>query len=174
MSAPFTLVIDDRELLDALSGLSAKMADLSAPLREIGDAMVLSTKARFANSHGPEGEKWASNSDVTVERWLGAKGGAWKKSGALSKRGEKLTAAKKPLVAFGTMGQQIHPVITGPSTLEWGASDRQANVMQWGAPKHTLGPKSPWGDIPARPYLGLSAQDRETILDVIQRYLALA
>ena len=174
MSDAFTLTLDDREITDALSGLAAKASDLSAPLREIGEAMVLSTKQRFANSTGPDSEKWAENSPVTMERWLGAKGGAWKKSGALSKRGEKLTAAKKPLVAFGTMGQNIHPAITGPTTLEWGAADKQANVMQWGAPKRSLGPKSPWGDIPARPFLGLSAADRETILGVIERYLAVS
>jgi hypothetical protein len=77
-----------------------------------------------------------------MERWLGAKGGAWKKSGALSKRGEKLTAAKKPLVAWGELAKGIHPVLTGPTTLEWGAADKQANVMQWGAPKHYSGSRN--------------------------------
>ncbi len=171
MPDTFTLTIDDREITDALASLSAKAADLSAPLTEIGELMVLSTKSRFARGSGPEGDAWAPNKPSTLDRWLEEKGGAWKKSGARSKRGEKLAAAKKPLVGLTKeLGGGIHYQVNGHS-LEWGTSEIQGNVMQFGAAKGAFGPRTPWGDIPARPFLGLSAADRSIILEIIGRHL---
>ena len=31
--------------------------------------------------------------------------------------------------------------------------------------------KAPWGDIPARPYLGLSAKDERNIMEIVRDYL---
>ena len=47
-----------------------------------------------------------------------------------------------------------------------------AAVHQYGAAKHSFtGGKTPWGDIPARPFLGLSTDDQGFIVLAAQRYL---
>ena len=189
MTNPFSIVIDDKQITDALSGLSAKVSDMSKPMREIGELMVLSTRERFGSSTGPDGVKWAPNSASTLEAWLRAKGSAhdkdgnrvgWKKGwlrqdGRVSAKAGAALAGKKPLVASGDMASSITMQVTG-NILEWGVPVRikQGNVMQFGAKKGAFGPRTPWGDIPARPYLGLSDFDRVSILGVIERYLALS
>lgn len=63
-----------------------------------------------------------------------------------------------------------------------GSGQEYAAVHQFGAKAGSLWQgrdkrgrraKSPWGDIPARPYLGLSKQDEQSILDIVQDYLHL-
>ncbi|WP_409934431.1 phage virion morphogenesis protein [Tepidimonas sp.] len=34
------------------------------------------------------------------------------------------------------------------------------------------GGKIPWGDVPARPFMGISDDDRSAILDIIRKHLA--
>ena len=55
-----------------------------------------------------------------------------------------------------------------------------AAVMQLGAAQGEFGARigkdknGPWGDIPARPFLGVGPTDRENILETITEYLATA
>ena len=192
MSAPFTIIIDDKPLTDALSDLSAKVADMSRPLGEIGELMVLSTKERFGTSTGPDGVKWPGNARSTLEAYLRMQGGehdkdgrftGWKKGwlrqdGRTSAKAGAALANKKPNVRFGTLAMGIRYQVAGNS-LEWGSNLPYSAVMQWGAAKGAFGANRrgnpiPWGNIPARPFLGLSSADRDSILGVLGRYLALS
>ena len=59
-----------------------------------------------------------------------------------------------------------------------GSSLEYAAVQQFGARRGEFGRTRrgapiPWGDIPARPFLGVSRVDRVEILDILAGYLAL-
>ncbi len=48
--------------------------------------------------------------------------------------------------------------------------------MEYAAMQQFSGKKSEfphlWGDIPARPFLGISKEDRQAILDIVEAYLS--
>ena len=63
-----------------------------------------------------------------------------------------------------------------PALIEIG--EKLASTHQGALQQRYSGTKSSWphlwGDIPARPYLGLSENDEQSILDIIRSYLASA
>ncbi|GHT81188.1 hypothetical protein AGMMS49960_20300 [Betaproteobacteria bacterium] len=63
-----------------------------------------------------------------------------------------------------------------PGGVEIGSDQKYAGTQQFGASKGQFGNDKfgrpiPWGDIPARPFLGLSAQDETEVMDIIQRHI---
>jgi phage virion morphogenesis protein len=148
-----TVEIDDREVLAALQRLVATGADLTPVYYDIGEYLVTSTKDRFAAGVAPDGTPWAPLSPVTVAR----KGHG------------------KPLIGESRrLGTEIHYLVLGDG-VEVGSSLEYAGTQQLGAKaKSFTGGKSPWGDIPARPFLGLSEDDQAAVLDILQEHLELA
>lgn len=180
--------ISDQGINQALTRLGKATEHLPTVLELIGDMLIDSTKQRFATSTGPDGQRWAPNSQVTILRYLAAKSGKFSskgkrtgnKDGYFYKKGEnkdKLAAegvttvmGKRPLIDGGDLARQITKDIDG-NTLYIGSTTPYSAVQQFGAKKHQFKGKAPWGDIPARPFLGLSDQDRTHILDTISDYL---
>lgn len=168
--------VDDREVLDVLAKLARRAGDLSPALRQIGEDMVDSTRRRFATGTAPDGARWTPNSQTTLLRYLGGKdrprGLFGKRDGRLTAKGIGVALGKKPLVDSGNLASTInYQVVDGGRTLLVGSPQKYAAVQQFGAKKGSLGGGAPWGDIPARPFLGISADDRRSILDVLQAYL---
>ena len=152
--------INDRPVLDAFRRLRRAGGDLSPVMRDIGDALVRSTRRRFepGQERAPSGEKWA----------------------ALSPRYK----ARKPrlkdriLVLDSYLGSGIESR-PGKDYVEVGSTTEYASTHQFGAAKGAFGSSKrglpiPWGDIPARPFLGLSDGDRENIVDILRRHIAKA
>lgn len=138
---------DDREIVKALQKLQAASGNLLPALREIGEVLIESTKERFVSGTGPDGQKWDENSRVTVDR-----------------KGRNL-----PLVDEGTLMESISPEVIGNDVLEISTSLEYASMQQFGGTKS----KFPhlWGDIPARPFLGISSDDESKILDILRDHL---
>ena len=63
-----SIVINDAEILQALKKLEQSAGDLSPAMKEIGEVLVESTKQRFVSGEGPDGQAWAENSPVTIDR----------------------------------------------------------------------------------------------------------
>ena len=136
--------------------------------------LVVSTKQRFAESKGPDGVPWAKNSATTLMRYLGQyKSSYSKRDGRLTKKGAERAAGKRPLIGeTGSLSSQIHYVVEGQGVLAVGSTMIYGAVQQFGAKKREFQGKAPWGDIPARPFLGISGQDSQNILDTISDYLS--
>lgn len=144
------IIYDDVEVITALQRLRDRVGNIRPALAEIGDLMSESTKRRFGTTTSPDGEAWESNSDVTIAR----KGHA------------------RPLTGTsGVLMDSIHPVLDGDFAVEIGSGQDQAAMMQFGGTKEEF--PHLWGDIPARPYLGVSEEDKTAILAVINRHLSL-
>lgn len=167
---PIRIEIDDRELLGALTRLVEHAEHPGLAMREIGERLAESTQARFATSTAPDGSRWEPNAQATILDYLGGRGGFSKKTGRITAKGSTLAANKRPLVASGLLQDSIHWVLVdGGRGVEVG-TDRFADRWEAGAAVHQFGSKD--GHIPARPFLGVSDEDRETILEIVERYLS--
>lgn len=171
--AMITIEFDSRPVLDALNELRRRGSNISPALHAIGNDLVESTQRRFGTSTAPDGTPWAANSEVTLLRYLGLYASSYKKDGSLSKKGAARAGAKKPLIGESkslstTIGYRV---VDGGQTLLVGSPQKYAAVQQFGASAREFG-KAPWGDIPARPFLGVSAEDERNILDVLRGYFA--
>lgn len=143
----------------------------------IGETLAASTKRRFQTSTDPEGKPWAPNSPATIGRHLGGFKGSFKKGGGLSKKGAARAGAKKPLIGeTRALSGNIAWQLQGDDGVAIGSPMIYAATQQFGAKRGAFGKTKrgapvPWGDIPARPFLGLSAEDVETILELAADYL---
>jgi phage virion morphogenesis protein len=146
--------IDDSQIRRALQQLQHAASDISPALREIREVTVESTKRRFETGTGPDGEHWPLNSVLSTLLLDPEYGG---------KRGDK------PLIDFGTLMDEIHGQLIGNNTLEVGSTMEYAAMMQFGGTKAEF--PHLWGDIPARPFLGISDDDETEIMRIICQHL---
>jgi phage virion morphogenesis protein len=165
--------IDDKQVMAALNRLLETGADMTPAMRDIGEYLVTSTRQRFQDGVAPDGTPWAPNSATTFDLLIGGLGKSnFGKSGRLNKRGAGRVAGKKPLIGeTKQLSTKIFPRATAHS-VEVGSPLEYAATQQFGAKKHSFtGGKTPWGDIPARPFLGLSDDDQRAVLDILQEHL---
>ena len=143
-----TVEFDSAPIVDRLARLSAGLspAGLAVPLKDIGEHLAESTRQRFVTSTAPDGSRWAPNAESTARRM----------------------ANKRPLVDSGLLAEQIVWQLL-PGGVEIG-TNRFAGQWPGGAAVHQFGSRD--GRIPARPFLGLSAEDESAIVDILERHLA--
>jgi phage virion morphogenesis protein len=148
-----TIQIDDKEVNAALAQLAAALTNMTPVMQEIGEMLVASTQDRIQAGLTPDGVAFAPRSQTTLRRY--------------AREGKSFG---NPLNQSGVLrGGIFH--LAGPDQVEVGSNAIQAAVMQFGAPKGSLGARSPWGDIPARPFLGLSETDRSGIADIVAEWI---
>lgn len=168
-----TIQFDDKQSRQTFARLAASAKNPGPVLEEIGELLIDSTKQRFGTSRAPDGTPWAKNSPTTILQYLGRyKSSFNKRDGRLTKKGAERASSKRPLIGeTGDLARQITKRVDGNHTLLVGSTVKKyAAVQQFGAKKGAFG-KAPWGDIPARPFLGISDQDHRSILDTISDYL---
>jgi phage virion morphogenesis protein len=146
--------ITEDTITTGLARLAAALADMSEPMDEIGQLMLTSTQDRISRGVDVDGKPFTPRSATTIARYgkLGLKYGA-------------------PLNRSGRMRKGI-AFNSGADWMELGSNAIQSAVMQFGAAKGSLGSGAPWGNIPARPYLGVSEDDRSRIHETIEEWLA--
>ena len=140
---------DTTRVIDALSRLAraAGPAGLADALVQIGEKLAEATRQRFVAGRGPDGDPWQTNAPSTRAR-------------------HALGESKRPLVDTGNLAEDIHWRIIGDTLTigtNWGDFREGAAVHQFGSRD---------GRIPARPFLGLSAEDETTVLDIIEERIA--
>lgn len=138
--------IEDEGFRDALTRLLERSANLQPVFAEIGSALQATTEDRFEAETGPDGQAWAAHSPVT-----------------LLKRG----ASAKKLRHRNHLYQSLS-YAAGRLQAAVGTNRTYARI-------HQLGGKAGRGrkvTIPARPYLGVSADDRRMIAEILTDHLA--
>lgn len=146
-------VIVEENVVSGLANIDQALSDLTEPLGDIGELLLMSTQDRMNKGEDVDGNPFAPRSQTTLDRY--------------KKRGLKFGA---PLSQSGTMRKGVH-YSHGADWLEIGSNAIQAAVMQFGAAKGTLGNGSPWGDIPERRFLGVSEEDEIGITETINEWL---
>jgi phage virion morphogenesis protein len=167
---PISVKYDDAEFRRVLEQIAEAGANPRPVLKGIGEILQQSIKQRFKDSKAPDGTPWAENTAATLQAYLAKFSGAYTKSGQLSKRGQTIAAKKKPLIGeTKSLSTQIYKNIIGEAELAVGSPLEYAAMQQYGGKKADF--PHLWGDIPARPFLGLSAEDREDVLDELTAFL---
>lgn len=145
---------DGTAAIEHLSGLVAALNDPSPLLKEISEAVVLrSTRERFKTQTAPDGTAWAA-----LQPWY---------------QKEKQRNKNRILTLNGYLRGRMTWQFVGDRTVEIGSNLPYAAVHQFGA---TIKPRAAKVlmfrghvaksvTIPARPYLGLSDEDRSEIVE---------
>lgn len=146
---------DDTEVRRMLQRLIDAGINPRPALLEIGEELVDSTQKRFESESGPDGVPWVRNSELTKSR-----------------KGDR----DQPLTGDGALGKEIYYDVIGGDTLEVGSVMEYAATQQFGAKQGQFGRSDrntplPWGDIPARPFIGISDADEEVIIKEINKFL---
>jgi len=137
---------DGTRIMEALQKLENATGDLTPAFLEIKEVLIESTQQRFATKTAPDGSQWPGNSNVTIER----------------------KGKNDPLVDGGYLNSEFGSDITG-NTLTIFPEKEYAAMQQFGGTKAEF--PHLWGDIPARPFLGISPEDEEEILKIVNQHL---
>ncbi len=174
---------DDTQVRAALNRLLRAGKDFSPVMKAIAGHLEAGVEQRFAKQTAPDGTAWAKLKPSTVAR-----------------RKKKGKGATPILEEDGGLRQSITSDYDATSAIV-GTNLVYATTHQFGAKKGKFGSyilqkaiggrrlsgslavlsarqgnaqrvPIPWGDIPARPFLGVSDADRDNILETINRHLA--
>ena len=154
---PLDIEIDDAELRRELTRLLAAVGDLRPALREIGEVLVRSTKQRFHDERDPDGQRWEPNADATLRAYL-------------RRRQGRALRGKKILTGRGTLADSIAYRLEGQTAVAVGTPRDYGAMHQFGGTRADH--PHLWGNIPARPYLGISDEDRADISAILRAHLA--
>lgn len=149
---------DDREVRQELVRLSAAGANMSPAMRQIANHLQASAERSFKLQADPAtGAPWAPLSQTTVAR--------------RKKKGKGPTPI---LIQSGDLQQSL-TAEHGKDYAIAGTGLIYAATHQFGAKQGQFASKKgqpiPWGDIPARPFLGLRKQEHGQILASIRNHL---
>ena len=135
--------IDDSAVRAKLGGLRGSARDLTPAMRRIAAVLGDVAEEAFKSESSPEGIPWASLKPATLKRRRGS-----------------ANAAR----ILQDTGQLVASIQT-----EYGSDVAVAGTNKVYAATHQFGRGE--AGIPARPFLGLSAEGREEIIRIIQRHL---
>jgi phage virion morphogenesis protein len=160
--AQFAVTLDDAAVQAGLARLSGLLADPAPLLAKLGQRLTTSSVRRFDTNIGPDGKSWPALNPAYAE----------------VRRPEPI------LVQSGSLRDFLHFEVAG-SAVRVGSSMIYAAVHQYGAvirPKQAKALAFRMGAdnglfllqkvrIPARPYLGISAEDEVGIVEDCEAYL---
>lgn len=169
----FRVEISDEAAARQLAEIVGRMDRPIDFYKAVGEYLTeVAIPRNFADESAPDGTPWARLSPVTVQR--------------------RESAGQTPITilqATGRMAASVNYEATA-THVRIGSPAPQAAVMQFGAEKGSFGaaigrtkptekrPWSqdyfstlPWGDIPARPWLGLSSEDEMEIIRIASDWL---
>lgn len=152
--------LEDRGVLAALALLQESLDDLSPVMRAVSGVFADATERAFRDERDPaSGASWPALRPVTIR--MREKEGKW--PGKILQK------------TSGGLAPSILPEYGSTYALV-GTNKRYAATHQFGAAKGAYGRTKrgapiPWGDIPPRPFLGFSEDDRTEILEIVFGYL---
>lgn len=151
-----SITLDDAALVRQLGQLIGALTHPEPALRSIGEELQRTTQERFdqGQKQAPDGTPWARNSPVTIAR----------------------KGRDNPLYQRGNLQNTIRYQLRGATGVEVGTNLVYGAAQQFGmvkgyAGRTRRGAPIPWGNVPARPYLGLSADDEAETLRLLRHYL---
>lgn len=152
--AALTLTVDKRTALAGLDRLIQLADNPRVLLGEIGECLIDSTQQRFLEKLSPEGEPWSPVSPAYAERKREGK--------ATNDAGDAKTTDPSDILRLThqLMGNLFYDV--NGSELVFGSPEPYAAAHQFGIPSKNL---------PARPWLGLSAKDEAEVEALTTGYL---
>lgn len=178
--------INDRELQAAMLQLVARGKDLGAPLRSIGEMMLRSTDQRFRTQRDPEGSPWTPLQPGTLAKKRNSKilteAGNLRGSIAYRVSGDRLDVGTPSIygaihqlggeIKQGARAQIMRFHGTDPKKPGKFMSKKQAGKAKSAVTIRIASVGSRTIRMPARPYLGMSADDKARVVKILARHLA--
>ena len=147
--------IDDARVRATLDRLKEAGADLRPVMEDVGEYLLRTTRERFRDQEDPDGSPWAPLSPGYKARKRRKQNMVLTLNGYLG--GGLVYRADSGSVVVGS--PSIHA-----GTHQFGASTGAFGTTSRGSP-------IPWGDIPARPFFGLSSEDEWEVLEILTDHL---
>lgn len=170
MANTFVITLDTAAVHAALNRLLAAATDPLPALTAIGEYLHRSTDSRFSAQTAPDGSRWRPNTRTTLERYFDAHNRTGKlqtKSGRINSRGVAVMSGKKVLEGKSKMlRHQLTYRLLGTTGVELLSTLPYAAMQQFGGQRSRY--PHLWGDIPARPFMGISAQDQSSIVSILR------
>lgn len=144
--------INDTGVEKELNRLLAKMKSPIGFYKNVGEHIQKVTPERFENEEAPDGSKWEGLSPVTIKSRLRRNGNS------------PLTIYRETGDFFSSINYQA-----SDDNFKWGSNDVRARIFQ-------LGGETGRGNsvtLPARPYIGLSSDDENEVLEIAKDWVAL-
>jgi phage virion morphogenesis protein len=141
------ITLDTAAVRRSLENLQRAAGNLEPAFKDIGEHLINTTRQRFETKKAPDGTAWARNSAAT----------------------EKRKGADNPLIGETRELSTSISKDVRPTVLEVGSALEYAAMQQFGGTKDEF--PNLWGDIPARPFLGLSDDDEEEVLALAMDHL---
>ncbi|MDD5274380.1 MAG: phage virion morphogenesis protein [Methylovulum sp.] len=143
-----TIDLNDQEIINALGRLAYSANHLEPALDEIGATIAASVMLNFTGQHDPDGNAWEPLSEATLANRRGGEGQILRDTGRLNRS-----------ITHNVSDQSV----------EIGTDVVYANMMQFGGKKADF--PWLWGDIPERPFVGISEEDKAEILAILSHHL---
>ena len=164
----FSFEMKSGMVLDVLNQVEGTLDNPNPMLADMGEYLTSSTQERFRTSTAPDGSKWQANTQTTYLKILGKSHSD--EEGKLNAKGVNRVSSKRPNMLSGNLMNSIHYQISGDLLLV-GSNMIYAATQQFGAKKGEFGNGAPWGDIPAREYLGISVADEAELYAIAEDHL---
>ena len=144
------MTVDARKVLNMLEGMAARCKDLAPAMRLIGETVRTSIVRNFEVGGRP---RWKGHSAVTKKR---------RKGGSVLRLSNQLMNS----ITYSTTSRSV----------EVGTNRVYAATHQFGAKKGAFGKTkrggpTPWGDIPARPFVMVQDEDWPVMRDDIAEFV---
>lgn len=152
-----TVDINSDQITAALANAVAVLTDTAPLMAQVGEVLLAQTEERFVTHIGPDGAAWAPRSAATLASYARRA----KKPGGQAAWGGLLHYS-------GQLGGNLNSS-SGADFAEVSSPEPYAAMMQFGGTKAAF--PHLWGNIPARPFFGISPDDEAGILDVISEAL---
>lgn len=153
MSADWSIKVDDAEVLSALRRLEVLSAGgLRGVMAEIASEMLASTQRRFELGRSPSGAPWKPTRRGGRMLWV---------TGRLMRSVYADVDGTAAVIGTGDVRAPWHQFGTRPYTIV----PKTKRALSWPGAAHPVARVNHPG-LPARPFLGISAEDRQMIVDV--------
>lgn len=161
------VVIDDTAVRDALARLAQRTRDLTPAMRAVAGVLHDAAERAFETERDPAtGTPWAELAAATQQRPVRSSG-----TKAQRRRGAR------PILHDS--GQLVGSISSdyGVDFAVAGTDKKYGRTHQFGARRGAYGTTRrgipiPWGDVPARPFLGVGPDDLADIVDLLNQHLA--
>ncbi|MDD2725400.1 MAG: phage virion morphogenesis protein [Methylovulum sp.] len=150
-----TIDLNDQAIINALRQLTYSANHLEPALEEIGAAVRASIDLNFTGQHDPNGNPWEPLSEATLLNRTSGSGQILRDMGLLNRS-----------ITYNVKAESVE---IGSMSVVDGTNLKYANMMQSGGKKTDF--PWLWGDIPERPFVGVSEADKVQILAILSGYL---
>ena len=149
-----------KELRAALGRLVTAAHDFSPATKEIAAFLLRTTEDAFERERDPAtGQAWAPLSDVTRRRR--------EKSGHVGSGGAKKLQVTRSLLDSIIADYDDSAAVVGTNLKYATTQHFGAKRGEFRSGRRTI----PWGDIPPRPFFGLSENDEQAVSDILRDHI---